>query len=370
MARPASRALSRSQPLDRTQARASESRGIAFRVLVLTHAELYARDSIRGLSEREVFDWRTEYQVVHGLRSIGHEVAQLGLDWSLMPLHAMIDDFKPHVVFNLLIELRNSGGFEPHVVAALEARGIPYTGCNSEGITLARDKSIAKKLLRAEGVPVPDFAIFRRGRVIRPRPQPRFPLIVKPIDGSGSFGISRASVVRSVSALQGRVEMVHRRCGTDAIAESYLEGREFTIGVMGNQRLECLPLWETFFDGLPAGAPRIATERLKWNPEHRRSLAVTSGRARSLPSGTRRSIARFARRSYRVLHLSSFARVDFRLDREGRPFVIDVNASPDVDFLEDFARSAEASGIPPLALLERLLRLGLRYRPRWAQDGC
>jgi D-alanine-D-alanine ligase len=335
------------------------------RVLLLTHRELYARASIAGRSEQQVVPWRTEYHVMRGLEALGHRVEQLGLDTSLAPLHAALDRFAPHIVFNLLIELRDSGGFEPHVVAALEARGVRYTGCNSEGLVLTRDKAITKKLLAWHGLPIPAFATFRRGRRRRTPDGLGFPLIVKPIDEGGSYGIRRASIVRGAAALERRVAWVHRHCGHDAIAERYVDGREVTVGLIGNRQPRCLPLWETHFDGVPEGAPRIVTERIKWNLGHRRARAVHSGPARRLARGTAREIAALARRAWRVLRLSGFARIDFRIDEGGRPWLIDVNANPDVDFHEDFARAAAHAGIPPHALLQRIVDLGLRYRPHW-----
>jgi D-alanine-D-alanine ligase len=335
------------------------------RVLLLTHAELYARESVVGKSESEQLPWRTEYHVMRGLRALGHEVEQLGLDASLAPLHAALDRFAPHIVFNLLIELRDSGGFEPHVVAALEARAVRYTGCNSEGLVLTRDKAITKKLLAWHGIPSPEFATFRRGRRRRAKNGLAFPMIVKPIDEGGSYGIRRASLVRSADALERRVRWVHRHCGHDAIAERYIDGREITVGLLGNRRPHCLPLWETHFDGLSDGAPRIATERIKWSLKQRRACAVHSGPARRLPGGVPAAIERLALRAWRVLRLSGFARIDFRVDAAGQPWLIDVNANPDVDFQEDFARAAAHDGITPTQLLQRILDLGLRYRPHW-----
>ena len=333
-------------------------------MLLLTHRELYARDSIAGRSERSVLPWRTEYHVMRGLEAQGHHVEQLGLDASLAPLHEALDRFAPHVVFNLLIELRDSGGYEPHVVAALEARGMPYTGCNSEGLVLTRDKAITKKLLAWHGIPTPEFATFRRGRRHR-ECRLGFPLIVKPIDEGGSTGIRRGSLVHGAPALARRVAWVHEHCGCDAIAERYINGREITVGLLGNRRPRCLPLWETHFDGLPNGVPRIATERIKWNLKHRRACAVRSGPARRLPAGAADAIRLLARRAWRVLRLSGFARIDFRIDAAGRSWLIDVNANPDIDFHEDFARSAARDGLPPTRLLQRLIDLGLRYQPHW-----
>ena len=153
--------------------------------------------------------------------------------------------------------------------------------------------------------------------------------------------------MRSAAALERRVAWVHRHCGHDAIAERYVDGREVTVGLLGNRRPHCLPLWETYFDGVADGAPRIVTERIKWNLDHRRARAVHSGPARRLPRGAAQEIARLALRAWRVLRLSGFARIDFRIDADGRPWLIDVNANPDVDFHEDFARAAAHEGIRP-----------------------
>jgi D-alanine-D-alanine ligase len=161
------------------------------------------------------------------------------------------------------------------------------------------------------------------------------------------------------------VAWVQRHCGHDGIAESYVDGREVTVGLLGNRRPHCLPLWETHFDGVADGAPRIVTERIKWNLGHRRARSVHSGPARRLPRGTAQEIERLACRAWRVLRLSGFARIDFRIDGAGRPWLIDVNANPDVDFHEDFARAAAHEGFSPTALLQRLIDLGLRYRPHW-----
>ncbi|MEM7412638.1 MAG: ATP-grasp domain-containing protein [Myxococcota bacterium] len=334
---------------------------------MLTHSELYARASIQGRSEREVLPWRTEYHVARGLEALGHEVEQLGLDDSLAPLHAALDRFQPHIVFNLLIELRDSGGFEPHVVAALEARGIPYTGCNSEALVFTRDKVVTKTLLAAQGIPMPRFFGVRRGERVRVPAEFAFPAIVKPADEGGSYAIAQGSVVRGIAGVERRVGWLHAQCECDALVEQFIEGREITVGLLGNRRPRCLPPWETFFDGLPSGTPRVYTERLKWNPDHRRASGVETGLARRLPRGVRAALERISRSCWSVLRLSGFARIDFRLDATGAPYVIDVNANPDVDFHEDFARAAARDGLPPRALLQRLLDLGLRYRPHWVR---
>ncbi len=331
------------------------------RILVLTHASLVPTAATKRLGEKAILPWRTELHVIQGLRDLGHEVSVLGLHDALAPLHAAIDEQRPDVVFNLLMELRGSSRFEPHVVAALEERGVPYTGCNVEGLMLTNDKALTKKLLAWHGVPVPAFASFRRRRPVSADRAPPLPAIVKPIDGSGSKGISRASIVRSRAQLRRRVEYLFARLDCDVIAEEYIEGRELTVGVLGNDRLTALPVWETHFDRLPPGVPNIDTSALKWDPGYRRARGVHNDPAADLPGAVERRVQGLAKRAYRILRLSGFARIDFRLAPGGRPYAIDVNANPDIDFLEDFARAAAHANIPPPALLQRVLRLGIRY---------
>ena len=162
--------------------------------------------------------------------------------------------------------------------------------------------------------------------------------------------------------MRSRVAALHEG-SSGAIVEEYVDGRELTVGVLGNRRPAALPIWETFFRGLARGAPRIATCAVKWNSGYRRERRVTSGPAAGLPAALSNTIAALALRAYKVLGLSGFARIDFRLDARGRAFVIDVNPNPDIGFGEDFARSAAHAGIRGPQLLKRIVDLALAYRP-------
>ncbi len=335
------------------------------RVLLLTHKELYARPSLDGFTEQETLPWRTAYQVFHGLWAMGHDVGQLGLDDSLGPLHRELDRALPDIVFNLLLELRDSGGYEPHVVSALEARGVPFTGCNSEGLVLTRDKALSKTLLRAHDVPVPDFAAIALGRRARKVPI-EFPVIVKPNDGSGSVAISEDAIVHDQAALSRRIALLHDTYGLGVIVERFIAGRELTVGVLGNGRPEVLPVMETVFGDLPEAAPRILTRRLKWDLHHRRELGVQCAPAQKLRAADRERVTAIAERAFGVLRLSGFARFDVRLAPDGGAFVVDVNPNPDLDSEDELALSATSAGMSQHDLLARVIDLGLAYRPWWA----
>ena len=333
------------------------------RVIVLTHEDLVPPDSKAGLSEKEIQPWKTEYAVADTLRKMSHEVQVLGVSDDLQPIRRMVEGWQAQIVFNLLMEFQNVGAYQAHVASYLELLGVPFTGCNPLGILLSRDKALCKKILRYHRIPSARFGVFPVGRKVRVRRDLRYPLIVKSVDEEASVGISQKSVVNDEQRLRERVEFIHRQVGSDAIAEEYIEGRELTVSVLGNERLSVFPVWELFFRNLPEGSLPIATARAKWDLAYQQRVGIDTGPAKNLAPAAEARIGRIARRVYRMLGLSGYARLDLRLSPDGRVFVIEANATPDIADDEDFALSAEKAGFSYARLLQRILNLGLSYRP-------
>src|SRR5690606_1147416 len=203
------------------------------------------------------------------------------------------------------------------------------------------------------------------GRAIRVPRDLVYPQIVKSVDEEASLGIAQASIVPDEERLRERVAFLHRRLATDAIAEQYIDGREITVSVLGNERLQTFPPWELFFDNLPPGSRPIATERAKWDRDYQLRAGIGTGPAEDLSDELTALISRLGKRTFRALHLSGYARLDLRLTPDGRVYVIEANPNPDLRREEDFAASAEEAGIPYPALLQRIVNLGLRYRSPW-----
>ena len=155
---------------------------------------------------------------------------------------------------------------------------------------------------------------------------------------------------------------MHAKVGTSLILEQYVDGRELYVGVMGNSRLQVLPVWELEMGRLRSDAPRIATRRVKWDLRLQERRGVEIGPARDLPPELERLLVKTSKRLYRLLQLSGYARVDFRLDAEGRPYFLEANPNPDIGYGEEFAEAAEAAGIDYEPLLDRILAIGLRKR--------
>jgi len=330
------------------------------RVLVLTDPNFMPPDSSKGLSEQDINEWKTELDVVNTLRAAGHDVRPLGLDDELKPIRDEIENWKPDVVFNLLEQFDGKVVYDQNVASYLELMRMPYTGCNPRGLMLARGKDLSKTLVHSHRIPVPAFAVFPMRRKIRRPSRLALPLIVKSLNEDASYGISQASVVDTDDKLAERVAFIHERIGTAAIAEQYVEGRELYVGVLGNDRLRVLPIWELEFGNMAQGAWRIATEKVKHDPGYQERRGILHGPAKDLTPELRARINRTAKRIFRTLELDGYARIDFRLSADGIPYFLEANPNPEIAQSQEFAAAALQDGIAYTDLLHRILALGMR----------
>lgn len=332
------------------------------RVLAMMHKDLVPPDTIEGLSEDEVETFKTEYDVTATLHNLGHEVRSLGIGSDLGVLRDTVEEFKPHIVFNLLEEFDGEALLDQNVVSYLELLGMRYTGCSPRGLILSRDKALSKQILAYHRIPVPDFAVFPRGRKVRRPRKLGFPLIVKSLVEEASMGISQASIVEDDAKLAERVLFIHERVGTDAIAEQFIDGREFYIGVIGNHRLQVLPVWELVFRKAPEEMPRIATAKVKFDRRYQKKRGISTRAARDLPEDVVSAIPHLCKRIYRALGLNGYARLDLRMTPDGRLYVLEANPNPELAYGEDFAEAAHAADIEYDQLVQRIVNLGIRRK--------
>jgi D-alanine-D-alanine ligase len=266
---------------------------------------------------------------------------------------------QPHIVFNLLEEFHGNALFDHNVVSYLQLLQVPYTGCNPRGLILARGKALAKKLVAHHRIHTPAFEVYPRARKVRRPRRLQFPLIVKSLVEHASLGISQASVVDSDEKLAERVRFVHERLNTDAIAEQYIEGREFYVGLLGNTRLQVLPTWELVLENLPANAPRIATARIKHDVDYQLKMGIEARPAADLSVEQQSLVTRVARRIFRILELEGYARLDFRLSGSGELFFLEANPNPEIASDEEFAAAAHHVGMEYGDLIQKVVTLGL-----------
>ena len=225
---------------------------------------------------------------------------------------------------------------------------------------LSRDKVLSKQILAYHRIPTPHFAVFRRGGAIRIPKALRYPLFVKSATEDASLGISQASVVEDAARLTERIGFIHEHTQSDALVEEYVEGRELYVGVLGNERIRTLTPWEFIFGELKAGRSAIATRKAKWDRAYQKRHGITSGKARGPAGGLAEKLDRLARRIYRALHMTGYARIDFRVRADGTPLVLEANANPNLERAEDFADAALHDGIAYPALLEAHRHAGAR----------
>jgi D-alanine-D-alanine ligase len=330
------------------------------RVLVIMHEGFVPPDEPAELEPQEREAIRTELSVVGALEELGHKVRKLALHEELKPLRKAIRDHRPHVVFNLLEDFRDQILFDQNLVAYLELRGTAYTGCNSRGLMLGRDKALSKKILHYHRIRVPRFFTVQRGRRVRRPKALGFPLIVKSQVQEASAGIAQASVVRDDAALAERVSFMHESIGSDAIVEQYIEGREIYSAVIGNHRLQVLPTWELVLDGMPNAAERIATRSAKFDTAYQDRHGIDIVRARGIDDALEARIAHVSKRICRRLYIDGYVRIDYRLTDDGRLYFLEANPNPDIAASEEFASAAKATGMSYDRLIHRIVELGIR----------
>lgn len=335
------------------------------RIVVLIREDNVPPDSMDGFTDKEIDEWKAEFDVITTLKELGHDVKPLGVYNDLSPIRNIITEWQPDIAFMLLEEFHGVVTYDHAIISYLELMQQAYTGCNPRGLLLSKDKAISKKILTYHRIPTPKFAVFPRDRKVKRPKRLEFPLFVKSVIEDASLGIAQASIVHDDSALTERVQFVHEHTESDAIAEQYIDGRELYVGVLGNDRLKVFPAWEMRFEKMPDSVAHIATRRVKWNKKYQEKHGIATGMAQDLPEGAEERLGRLCKRIYRALHMSGYARMDLRMTPEGRFYVIEANANPNIEYGEDFAESASKTGITYESLLERILGLGLRYHAPW-----
>jgi D-alanine-D-alanine ligase len=332
------------------------------RVILLADEDLLPRGDLNDFSGKERELRKTEFDVRDAIESLGHEIYSIGVSDDLSTIRGAIDAHKPHIAFNLMEEFGGIAHFDAHVVSYLELRKQPYTGCNPRGLMLARDKALTKKILAYHGLKVPGFAIFPQRRSLRRAHGLRFPLFVKSLTEEGSVGISSGSIVHDEKKLTERVAFIHRTTQSTALAEEFIDGREIYVGVMGNDRLTVLPPWEFAMTKKGDGRPLIASSRAKWDPEYQREVGLKTGPA-DLSRRSRQNLAKASREIYRLLGMSGYARLDYRVTDAEDAYLLEANPNPQIAKDEDFALSAKHDGVDYPELIEELMRFGMRYVP-------
>lgn len=204
-------------------------------------------------------------QVAKALLDAGHKPSILGVHGDLGKLIKGIRTRKPDLIFNLMETFGGNQLGAVGVVGLLDMLGVPYTGGGPGEMYLQEDKALTKKLLAFDDIAYPDFAVFSQDADLETGGNLRMPLFVKPLRMDASIGIDGKSLVHSAREMMKRVVLIHEQVKDAALVEEYIEGREFYVGVLGNQEPLAFPPVEMDFSGVPAGAPHILDSKAKWD---------------------------------------------------------------------------------------------------------
>jgi D-alanine-D-alanine ligase len=299
-------------------------------------------------------------QVEKALRKKGHKPSVLAVHGDVKKLINGLTRRKPDLVFNLMETFGTTELGAVGVVGLLDLLGLRYTGGGPGEFYIREDKALAKKLLAFEGVRFPDFAVFSQDSdQFETGGNLRMPFFVKPLRMDASIGIDAGSLVRTTTELMERVLMIHKEVKDAALVEEYIEGREFYVGVLGNQDPTVFPPIEMDFSGLPDGAPRILDSKAKWDedsPEYQGTEAVLA----KVSDELRARLQKAALDAYRALRVRDYGRIDLRLTDTGEIYVIEVNASCYLEQSSEFARAAAAVGIDYPELIHEIVEAAVQ----------
>lgn len=295
--------------------------------------------------------------IAEALGSRGHHANLAPFVFDPEALRALIAEYRAHAVFNMVEAIFGQGELAPIVPTLLEKLTVPFTGCPSAPMALAGDKPLAKTLLRLAGLPTPDgheapFDAVHDG--VR--------YIVKSATEDASIGLDGNAVVKGREAVRARADCCRRVYGGRWFAEAYIEGREFNISVLEeNGQPRVLPIPEMVFQNWSADRPRIVGYDAKWaetSPDYAGTVRTFGAEAEE-PQLHRR-LTELAEAAWRLFRLRGFARVDFRVDETGEPFILEVNPNPCLEPQAGLASAAKEAGIGYPDLIERIVAEALK----------
>jgi D-alanine-D-alanine ligase len=305
---------------------------------------------VRTLDKKEVED-----EVSDALTKLGHEPVMYELDGTLRSLLGLAR-LDCDLVFNLAESFADDDTADFKIAAFLDLLGKKYTGTGANGLMLAQDKAVAKKIFAFHGIHTPVFAKSFRGRLDFSHDL-HFPVIVKPAREDGSIGIEFSAVVNSIRELMERMDWLHANFDSPVLIEEYIEGREMYVGVIGNDKPEALPVVELDLSKLPEGTPKIAGAEVKWGKGTKAYRDTKSAIATDLTEETALLLQQTAVAAFQALEVRDYGRVDMRLQPDGRVQVIEVNPNPWLSSRAEFAMAARKSGRTYTQLIEEIVEL-------------
>jgi D-alanine-D-alanine ligase len=334
-------------------------------VAIVYNEPYYSRYSTLG-EDKAVLGVLEAVAAVHqALLELDCSVTQVPL---VPPIEAAVSKLRAldtDLVFNLFEGFSDDPETEAFVPELLSQMGIPYTGCPGPMLRLALDKAKLKTLLMAAGIPTPESQLLSPETVHLFRLD--YPCIVKPVAEDASHGLSQDSVVSDRATLEKQVRFISSTYKGGALVEEFIDGREFNATVLGDAPGTVLPVSEIGYS-LPPGMPKVLTFAAKWEPETVYFKGTRVICPAEISAEERQRIAATALATFRLLDGRGYARVDMRMDEEGKLYVIEVNPNPDISPDTGAATQAKAAGMTYTRFVEKIVELALEKK--WQQASA
>ena len=299
-------------------------------------------------------------QLEQALAAGGHSTRRLAVDAEVQPLINELTREAPDLVFNLAESFRGKSALESNVAALLNLIDLRYTGSSPAGLILAGDKTLTKKVLSFHGILSAKFATMYRGQSDWVG-DIGFPLLVKPPQEDASLGITQKSIVNNVKELLDVISGTQQEYQSPVLVEEFIDGREFYVGVLGNSKVEALPIIELDFSKFPKDLPKIASWEAKWGDDGDEKGEQFAGTESifptDLPEELAKRIQQVAIDSFQALRLRDYGRIDLRVTAKEEIYVIEANPNCYLEAKSEFARAAQKGGLEYPALVSRIVEL-------------
>ena len=305
-----------------------------------------------------------EIEAVEGaVRSLGHQSMVLAVREEIFPIIHWLKEYQPDVVFNLCESVYGNSCWEMNIPALLDLFRIPYTGSSPLTLGLCQDKGKVKDILQSQGILTPRYKIFEQTAGPGPLKGNIFPLIVKPLHEDGSLGISRGSVVFDDESLSKQIQYVIEQYRQPALVEEFIDGRELNVGLIEtNGKAGVLPISEIDYSEFPEGIPQICGYEAKWvaeSPEYQKSKPICPA---PLEWVMKKSIEHITIKVFKLFGCRDYARVDIRVDRDGKIYILEVNPNPDISPQSGMTRALTTQGTTYKEFVSNLLERALQRK--------
>ena len=279
------------------------------------------------------------------LNSLGYKSTTMNVDSNIFRLIDFLREEKPDLIFNLVECVENEAIQEMNVAGIYELLKIPYTGASPLSLGIALNKPLVKQILTYHGIKTPKFHVFKSAeKMILPEDM-KYPLIVKPSREDASVGISDDSIVYNLNDLKKRIRYIYQEFDQPALVEEYIEGRELNVAIIGSKKPIVLPISEIDFSGLTKDMHKIVSYDAKWMHGTIAFEGTKGVCPAKLTPGLEAKLKDIALRCFHIIGCRDYARIDFRLNADGEPYVLEVNPNPDISDDAGFARATRTYGL-------------------------